>query len=74
MSKESAQAFRVRPERLLSNPDLDLMTGTRKSFRYSEERAGRFPERVKIGRSSKWLESEVEVWIRERVSVAREKA
>lgn len=58
---------RSKQQRLLTNADLDAKTGTRKSFRYAEERAKRFPARVKIGRLSRWVESEVDDWIIERI-------
>lgn len=34
---------------------------------------GKFPKPIKLGRSSRWLLSEVEVWVRERISDSRRK-
>lgn len=34
---------------------------------YAEIKAGRFPKPVKFGRSSRWVEAEVEKWIAARV-------
>lgn len=34
---------------------------------YAEIKAGRFPKPVKFGRSSRWVESEIEEWIAARV-------
>ena len=32
---------------------------------------GEFPKPIKLGRSSRWLQSEVEHWLRERVKASR---
>ncbi|EEQ3414326.1 AlpA family transcriptional regulator [Escherichia coli] len=32
---------------------------------------GRFPKPVKLGRSSRWLKSEVEAWLQERINQSR---
>lgn len=51
------------------NPDRFIMKGVRDrvgmhpSTIYAEIKAGRFPAPVKYGRSSRWLESEIETWI-----------
>lgn len=38
---------------------------------YALIKEGRFPEPVKMGYASRWLESEVEDWITERVAASR---
>lgn len=38
--------------------------GVRKSFIYQHEREGRFPRRIKIGRSVVWSSTQVEDWKR----------
>lgn len=32
---------------------------------------GKFPKPIKLGRSSRWLESEVEAWLRQRITDSR---
>jgi len=32
---------------------------------------GRFPKPIKMGRSSRWLKSEVEEWLAKRISMSR---
>lgn len=46
------------------SPRLDVETGTKKSFRYKAERAGKFPRRIKVGRRSVWSSVQVEQWKR----------
>lgn len=40
--------------------------GMHPSAIYAEIKAGRFPEPVKLGRSSRWPESEIDAWIEAR--------
>ena len=40
--------------------------GMHPSTIYAEIKAGRFPEPVKLGRSSRWPESEIDAWIEDR--------
>lgn len=49
---------------LWDHPRLDAETGTRKSYRYKQEKAGRFPRRIKVGRCSRWSSVQVEQWKR----------
>ncbi|WP_275427499.1 helix-turn-helix transcriptional regulator [Stenotrophomonas maltophilia] len=32
---------------------------------------GEFPKPIKLGRSSRWLKSEVELWVRKRIAESR---
>ncbi|WP_455871834.1 helix-turn-helix transcriptional regulator [Serratia proteamaculans] len=32
---------------------------------------GRFPKPIKLGRSSRWLKSEVEAWVQQRIAQSR---
>ena len=50
-------------ERLLTLRDVEHFTGFRKSSLYSLIADKRFPPPIKIGRSSRWLSSEVQDWI-----------
>ena len=42
--------------------------GMHPSTIYAEIKEGRFPAPVKLGRSSRWLESEIDAWIAARVT------
>mgnify|MGYP000851152555 CR=1 FL=1 len=33
---------------------------------------GLFPKPIKLGRSSRWLKSEVEAWVQQRIAVSRD--
>jgi prophage regulatory protein len=43
-------------------------TGMCRAWVYLEERKGSFPKRVKIGRASAWVKSEVDEYIRNRMA------
>jgi len=46
-------------------------TGLTDKWFYKLIRDGEFPSPVKFGRSSRWLKSEVEAWVQERVVASR---
>lgn len=56
------------PRRLLRRADVMDRVGLSKSTLYSRISAGTFPKPVTLGSSVRWVESEVEGWISERVS------
>lgn len=35
---------------------------------YAEIKAGRFPKPVKLGRSSRWVEAEIDAWVEQRLN------
>ncbi|MFJ5296724.1 helix-turn-helix transcriptional regulator [Pseudomonas sp. NPDC088368] len=51
-------------EALLDRKELCKRIGFSHTFVYKEIRAGRFPMHRKIGNRSRWLESEVNEWIK----------
>ena len=54
-------------ERILRKPEVQNRVGKSDASIYREEKAGRFPKRIKLGSNSVgWLESEVEKWIKEK--------
>ncbi len=55
------------PDKLLSVAEIRQRFGLSKSTTYLYVRDNRFPAPVKIGSSSRWLESEVNAWLAERV-------
>ena len=46
-------------------------TGLTDKWFYKLIQEGKFPRPVKFGRSSRWLKSEVEAWIHERIQESR---
>jgi prophage regulatory protein len=60
------------PDRLLRLPDVEALTGLRKSALYQAMKDGRFPPCVKLSaRASAWPESEVQAWIASRIRASR---
>lgn len=62
----NAQAFP--PRRLLRRSEVQDRVGLSKSTLYLRISVGTFPKPVALGSSVRWVESEVEAWISERVS------
>ena len=58
----------IAPRRLLRRAEVMDRVGLSKSTLYSRISAGTFPKPVTLGSSVRWVESEVEGWISERVS------
>ncbi|HBV7099558.1 helix-turn-helix transcriptional regulator [Enterobacter asburiae] len=47
------------------------LTGLTDKWFYKLIKDGVFPKPVKLGRSSRWLKSEVEAWLQERINRSR---
>ncbi|QUE95331.1 helix-turn-helix transcriptional regulator [Klebsiella pasteurii] len=63
--------------RLLDDKMVDMkfiteFTGLTDKWFYKLISEGRFPEPIKLGRSSRWLQSEVEKWVQERIDASRQ--
>lgn len=61
---------------LLDEPLVDMkfitkLTGLTDKWFYKLIQDGQFPKPVKFGRSSRWLKSEVEAWLQERIAESR---
>lgn len=52
-------------EALLDRKEVCKRTSFSHTFIYKEIRAGRFPKHRKVGNRSRWLESEVDNWIKD---------
>lgn len=62
--------------RLLDDKMVDMkfitnFTGLTDKWFYKLISEGLFPKPVKLGRSSRWLQSEVEKWVQERINASR---
>ena len=53
--------------RLIPISEVIRLTGRGRSRIYAEMSAGRFPKAIKDGASTRWLESEINFWLSERV-------
>lgn len=61
---------------LLSDKLVDMafiteFTGCSDKWFYKLIQEGVFPKPIKLGRSSRWLKSEVEAWVQQRISSSR---
>ncbi len=48
------------------------LTGLTDKWFYKLIKDGLFPKPIKLGRSSRWLESEVEAWLQQRIAQSRQ--
>ena len=58
-------------ERLLRRPGVQDKVELRRPALYDLIKRGQFPAPIKIGRSSFWVESEIDSWIELRIQQAR---
>ncbi|HFT1527979.1 TPA: helix-turn-helix transcriptional regulator [Providencia stuartii] len=61
---------------LLNDQFIDMkfithLTGLTDKWFYKLIQEGEFPKPIKLGRSSRWLKSEVEQWLNERITASR---
>lgn len=64
------------PTSLLNDKLIDMefitkLTGLTDKWFYQLIKNGKFPKPIKLGRSSRWLESEVEAWLQQRITDSR---
>ncbi|MEP8704837.1 helix-turn-helix transcriptional regulator [Enterobacter roggenkampii] len=64
------------PTSLLNDKFVDMalitqLTGLTDKWFYKLISLGEFPKPIKLGRSSRWLESEVEAWLQQRIANSR---
>ena len=50
---------------------ITTLTGLTDKWFYKLIKDGEFPKPIKLGRSSRWLESEVEAWLQQRIAQSR---
>ncbi|KAB7706441.1 AlpA family phage regulatory protein [Plesiomonas shigelloides] len=55
---------------LCSHIDYRIEDSTNK-WRYKLIKDGEFSKPIKLGRSSRWLDSEVEIWLQQRIAQSR---
>ncbi|SAE33041.1 phage transcriptional regulator AlpA [Enterobacter cloacae] len=64
------------PRNLLSDKMVDMafitaFSGLSDKWFYKLIQDGQFPKPIKMGRSSRWLRSEVEAWVQQRIAASR---
>lgn len=63
-----AVVSRQTPDRLLRMPEVQRLTGLRRSAIYEQMQRGTFPQSVKVGRrATTWSEAAIQGWIAERL-------
>ncbi|MEQ9883480.1 MULTISPECIES: helix-turn-helix transcriptional regulator [Pectobacterium] len=63
--------------RLLNDQFVDMtfitqLTGLTDKWFYKLIQLGEFPKPIKLGRRSRWLQSEVETWLQQRIDQSRQ--
>lgn len=57
-------------DKLVDMKFLTAFIGVTDKFIYKLIKEGKFPKQIKIGSASRWLKSEVESWLLERIAVS----
>lgn len=65
------------PGSILNDKFVDMvfitqLTGLTDKWFYKLIQLGEFPKPIKLGRSSRWLQSEVEAWLQQRIAQSRQ--
>lgn len=58
-------------DKLVDMAFITKLTGHSDKWFYKMIQLGKFPKPIKLGRSSRWLESEIEAWVKERIAQSR---
>lgn len=58
-------------DKLVDMTFITTLTGLTDKWFYKLIKDGAFPKPIKLGRSSRWLQSEVEKWLKERIDSSR---
>lgn len=59
-------------DQLVDMAFITTYTGMTDKWFYKLINEGKFPKPIKLGRSSRWKESEVEEWVQERIEQSRD--
>lgn len=58
-------------DQLITMAFITQLTGLTNKWFYKLIQEGLFPKPIKLGRSSRWLRSEVEAWLQQRIAESR---
>ena len=64
-------SYSILDDQFVNMAFITKLTGLTDKWFYSLIKKGRFPKPIKLGRSSRWLKSEVEDWLKERINKSR---
>ncbi|MEN4885217.1 AlpA family transcriptional regulator [Enterobacter ludwigii] len=64
--------YSVHKDQLVTMAFITQLTGLTDKWFYKLIQDGEFPKPIKLGRSSRWLESEVEAWLQQRIAQSRQ--
>lgn len=65
-------AFSLLDEPLVDMKFITKFTGSTDKWFYKQIQEGKFPKPIKLGRSSRWLKSQVEAWLQARIDASCE--
>ncbi|UPY96572.1 AlpA family transcriptional regulator [Pectobacterium sp. 21LCBS03] len=64
--------YRLLNDRFVDMTFITQLTGLTDKWFYKLIQLGEFPKPIKLGRSSRWLQSEVETWLQQRINQSRQ--
>ncbi|EMY3600760.1 MULTISPECIES: AlpA family transcriptional regulator [Enterobacterales] len=64
--------YSVLNDQLVTMAFITRLTGLTDKWFYFLIKNGEFPKPIKLGRSSRWLQSEVEAWLQQRIDQSRQ--
>jgi len=64
--------YSVLNDQLVTMAFITRLTGLTDKWFYFLIKKGEFPKPIKLGRSSRWLQSEVESWLQQRIDQSRQ--
>ncbi|HDU2652296.1 TPA: AlpA family transcriptional regulator [Yersinia enterocolitica] len=64
--------YSVLNDQLVTMMFITQFTGLTDKWFYKLIKDGDFPKPIKLGRSSRWLQSEVEAWLQKRIAQSRQ--
>ncbi|MBI6466296.1 helix-turn-helix transcriptional regulator [Proteus mirabilis] len=67
----TTQAIPLLDDQFVDMKFITRLTGLTDKWFYKLIQEGEFPKPIKLGRSSRWLRSEVEQWLQNRISESR---
>lgn len=67
----STQAIPLLDDQFVDMKFITRLTGLTDKWFYKLIKDGEFPKPIKLGRSSRWLKSEIENWLQERITESR---
>ena len=71
MSKNDQQSY-LTNDKMVDMAFITHFTGLTDKWFYKLIKDGDFPKPIKLGRSSRWMQSEVEAWLQQRIAQSRQ--